>query len=95
MDTIDSRNPTNLKTTINDSEKNVETNYVVQDHHLIKNTRAIVLYNYCIIPRENYIDCYYYHQVIYQLPKNKMTKFFQMKISLGKKLYITKSNRYK
>ena len=31
------------KQKINDSEKNVETNYVVQDHHLIKNTRAIVL----------------------------------------------------
>ena len=28
---------------INDSEKNVERSYVVQDHHLIKNTRAVVL----------------------------------------------------
>ena len=28
---------------INDSEKIVETNYVVQDHRLIKNTKAIVL----------------------------------------------------
>ena len=31
------------KQIINDSEKNVETNYVVQDHHLIKNARAIAL----------------------------------------------------
>ena len=29
--------------TINDSKKNVERNYVVQDHHLIKSTRVIVL----------------------------------------------------
>ena len=36
MDAIDSRNPTNLKQKINDSEKNVEKSYVVQDHHLIK-----------------------------------------------------------
>ena len=41
MDGIDSLNPTNLK--INDSEKNVEKKYVLQDHHLIKNTRVIVL----------------------------------------------------
>ena len=32
------------KQKINDSEKNVETNYVVQDHPIIKNTRAIVLH---------------------------------------------------
>ena len=31
------------KQKMNDSEKNVEKNYVVQDHHLIKNTRVIVL----------------------------------------------------
>ena len=31
------------KPKINDSEKNVEKKYVVQDHHLIKNTRVIVL----------------------------------------------------
>ena len=31
------------KPKIDYSEKNVETNYVVQDHRLIKNTRAIVL----------------------------------------------------
>ena len=29
--------------TVNDSEKNIERNYVVQDHHLIKSTRVIVL----------------------------------------------------
>ena len=33
-----------LKQKINNSKKNVETNYVVQDHHLIKNTKAIVLH---------------------------------------------------
>ena len=31
------------KQKINDGEKNVEKNYVVQDHHLIKSTRVIVL----------------------------------------------------
>ena len=31
------------KQKINDSEINVETNYVVQDNHLIKNTRMILL----------------------------------------------------
>ena len=37
MDAINSRNPTNLETKkINDSEKNVETSYLEQDHHLIK-----------------------------------------------------------
>ena len=44
MDTIDSRNPNNLGTKMNDSEKDVEKSYVEQDHQLIKkNTRAIVL----------------------------------------------------
>ena len=43
MDAIDSRNPTNLETKINDSRKNDEKMYVVQGHHLIKNTRVIVL----------------------------------------------------
>ena len=42
MDAIDSRNPTNLEKKINDSKKNVETNHVVRDHYLIKNTRATV-----------------------------------------------------
>ena len=41
MNGIDSLDPTNLK--LNDSEKNVEKKYVLQDHHLIKNTRVIVL----------------------------------------------------
>ena len=31
------------KQKIDDSEKNVEKSYVVQDHHLIKNTRVIIL----------------------------------------------------
>ena len=31
------------KQKINDSEKNVEKSYVVQDHHQIKNTRITVL----------------------------------------------------
>ena len=31
------------KQKIDDSEKNVEKSYVVQDHHLIKNTRIIAL----------------------------------------------------
>ena len=36
-------NPIIWKQKINDSEKNVEKSYVVQDHHRIKNTRIIVL----------------------------------------------------
>ena len=51
------------KQKINDSEKNVEKKYVVQDHHLIKSTRVIVLEKY--IHREKYIQCCYYHQVIH------------------------------
>ena len=31
------------KQKINDSEKNVEKSYVLQDHHLINNTRVTVL----------------------------------------------------
>ena len=41
---IDDAIPLIWKQKINDSKKNVETNYVVQDHHLIRNTRAIVLH---------------------------------------------------
>ena len=47
--------------------------------------------NYVV--RENYIQRYYYHQAIYQLPRNIMTNFVHMKISIGKK--ITKSSHYK
>ena len=36
----------------NDSEKNVEANFVVQDHHLIKSTRVIALDK--LIAREIY-----------------------------------------
>ena len=35
--------PLICKQNINDSKKNVEKSYVVQDHHLIKNTRIITL----------------------------------------------------
>ena len=31
------------KQKINDSEKNVEKSYVLQDHHLLNNTRVTVL----------------------------------------------------
>ena len=45
MDAIDSRNSNNLiwKQKVNDSEKKVEESYIVQDHHLIKNTIVTVL----------------------------------------------------
>ena len=45
MDAIDSRNSNNLiwKQKVNDSEKKVEKSYIVQDHHLIKNTIVTVL----------------------------------------------------
>ena len=35
--------PLTWKQKINDNIKNVEKNYVLQDHHLIQNTRVIVL----------------------------------------------------
>ena len=38
--------PLICKEKVNDSEKNIQTNYVIQDYHLIKNTRAIVLDNF-------------------------------------------------
>ena len=37
--------PLICKQKIDDSRKNVETDNVVEDHHLIKNTRVIVLEN--------------------------------------------------
>ena len=72
MDAIDSRNPTNLETKkINDSEINVEVNYVVQDHHLIKNTRVIVLDKLNRPPTsEKYISF-----SIHQPPKNISSSF--------------------
>ena len=42
MDGIDSHHPTSLETK-NDSERDIEKKYVLQDHHLIKNTRVTVL----------------------------------------------------
>ena len=42
--------PLMWKQKINDSKENVETNYVAQDHHLIKNTTVIVLNK--LTPRE-------------------------------------------
>ena len=71
------------KQKINDSEKNVEKSYVVRDHHLIENTRVILLDK--LTAREIYIQCYYYHLVIHQSPKYISAKFFQMKISIGRK----------
>ena len=62
----------------------LKQNHVIQDHHLIKNTRAI---------RQTRLDKLtgrkiysMHHQALYQLPKNISTKFFQMKISTGKKI---------
>ena len=42
MDAIDLNNPTNLETKKIIAKKMLKK-YVVQDHHLIKNTRVIVL----------------------------------------------------
>ena len=44
--------PLMWKQKINDRKENVETNYVAQDHHLIKNTTVIVLNK--LTPREIY-----------------------------------------
>ena len=82
MDAIDSRNPTNLETKKNDSEKNVKKKYVVEDHHLIKNTRVIVLGK--LTAWEIY-SVLIHHQVIHQPPKNISAKFSQMKTSIGRK----------
>ena len=48
------------KQRINESRKNAETNYVLQDHYLIKNTRVIVLEK--LTAREIYSN---YHQAIH------------------------------
>ena len=43
MDAIDSCNPTNLETKKMIAKKMSKKKYVVEDHHLIKKTRVIVL----------------------------------------------------
>ena len=70
------------KQKINDSEKNVETNYVVQDHHLIKNTTAIVLHKQTARELFSLLLLSSGHIPTSQ---NIMIKFFQMKISIEKK----------
>ena len=73
------------KQKINDTEKNVEKKYIVQDHHLIKNTRVITLEK--LTAREIY-PVLNYLQVIHQPPKNISAKFFQRKTSTGRKFFI-------
>ena len=69
------------KRKINDSEKNVERNYIVQNHHLIKSTRVIVLEK--LTTREIY-------SVLLLSSDNTPTsqkyfsKTFQMKILVGR-----------
>ena len=82
MDAIDSRNPTNLETKKMIAKKMSKKKYVVEDHHLIKNTRVIVLGK--LTAGEIY-SVLIHHQVIHQPPKNISAKFFQMKTSIGKK----------
>ena len=48
------------KQRINESRKNAETNYVLQDHYLIKDTRVIVLEK--LTAREIYAN---YHQAMH------------------------------
>ena len=75
------------KQKINDSEKNVDKNHVVQDHHLIKNTRVIVLDK--LTAREIY-------SVLLLSSDNTPTsqKYFG-KVFPNENLYITKSSHYK
>ena len=73
------------KQKINDTEKNVEKKYIVQDHRLIKNTRVITLEK--LTAREIY-PVLNYLQVIHQPPKNISAKFFQRKTSTGRKFFI-------
>ena len=82
MDAIDSRNPTNLETKKMIAKKMSKKKYVVEDHHLIKNTRVIVLGK--LTAGEIY-SVLIHHQVIHQPPKNISAKFFQMKTSIGRK----------
>ena len=63
------------KQKINVSEINIETNYVVKDHHLTKNTTVIILDK--LTAREIYSV-----NKIHQLPRSILTKQFQMKISI-------------
>ena len=68
------------KQKINDSEKNIETNYVVKDHHLITvldKLTAREIYSVLLLSSGN---------IPYQLSKNILLKFFQMKISIEKKI---------
>ena len=89
---------------MNDSEKNVEKNYVVQDHHLIKSTRVIVLDKltateiYSILSSGNTPNPQKYYEnfdwkKVYILPRvvtiNSFQRNFQNKI-LHKILYLNK-----
>ena len=85
MDAIDSRNPTNLETKNKWHRKKCRKKYVVQDHHLLKNTRVIILEK--LTAREIY-SVLNYHQVIHQPPKSISAKFFQRKTSTGRKFFI-------
>ena len=61
---------------MNVGEINTETNYVIQDHLLRKNTRLIILDK--LSTREIYSV-----NKIHQFPKNNLTKQFQVKILIG------------
>ena len=93
------RIPLIWKQKINDSEKNVEKKYVVQDHHLIKNTWVIVLEK--LTAREIYSMIAYTHTLHMLSSGNTPTfqKLFQQSFSkwkprLEENLYITKSSHY-
>ena len=64
------------------AKKMSKKKYVVEDHHLIKNTRVIVLGK--LTAGEIY-SVLIHHQVIHQPPKNISAKFSQMKTSIGRK----------
>ena len=68
--------PLMRKQKMNVGEINIETNYVIQDHLLRKNTRVIILDK--LTTREIYSV-----NKIHQFPKNILTKQFQIKILIG------------
>ena len=77
----------------NHSEKNVGTNYVLQDHHLIINTRATVLNK--LTARELYSVLLLSSGNIPTFRKYFDKVFSNENFNWKKKLYITKSSHYK
>ena len=81
------------KQKIYDSEKDVEEKYVLQDYHLIKNTRVIVLDK--LTAKEIYSVLLLSSGNNTNLPKIFGHIFCKWKLGLEENSYITKSSHYK